>query len=112
MLNDNDLNLRLISLAVKIVDLCSPASREILKRYLDKELIPHQADDLLGFAVTQMNNCKLDLDDDTFSIVQKLRETIVLLELLRESQMVSENQIYPIVVECGELLDMLQHQLN
>jgi hypothetical protein len=101
---------RLISVAMQIMDLCSPDSQELLKKYLDDELIRQSTDSVLNYARLQVNNCKLDMDDDTFSIVQKLKETIVLLEILRKSELVSEQEIFPIVIDCSELLNLLQDQ--
>ena len=95
---------------MQIMDLCSPVSRDMLKRHLDEELIKHRDESVLDYARLNMNHCKLEMDDDTFSIVQKIKETIVLLELLRKSELVSELEIYPIVIECSELLELLQDQ--
>lgn len=101
---------RLVSVAMQIMDLCSPDSQEMLKKYLDEELVKHSTDSVLNYARLHVNHCKLEMDDDTFSIVQKLKETIVLLEILRKSELVSEQEIFPIVIECSELLELLQEQ--
>ena len=101
---------RLVSVTMQIMDLCSPDSKEILKKYLDDELIRQSTDSVQNYARLHVKNCKLEMDDDTFSIVQKLKETIVLLEILRKSEIVSEQEIFPIVIDCSELLDLLQDQ--
>ncbi len=98
----------LVSVAMQLMGLCSPDSQEMLKKYLDDELVRHSTDSVLNYARLHVNHCKLEMDDDTFSIVQKLKETIVLLEILRKSELVSEQEIFPIVIECSELLELLQ----
>jgi len=112
MQSTEDVQRKLVSVAMHIMDLCSPVSREMLKKHFDEELIKHSDDSVLDYARLNMNHCKLEMDDDTFSIVQKIKETIVLLEVLRKSELVSELEIYPIVIECSELLELLQDQYS
>jgi hypothetical protein len=104
----DEMQKRLVSVAMQIMDICSPFSRQMLKKYLDDALIKNSTESALNFARLNMDHYRLEMDDDTYSIVQKLKQTIILLEILRKSDLVSEQQIYPIVVECTELLDLLQ----
>jgi hypothetical protein len=110
MQSTEDVQRKLVSVAMQIMDLCSPVSRDMIKKHLDEEIIKHCDDPVRDYARLNMTHCKLEMDDDTFSIVQKIRETIVLLEVLRKSELLSELQIYPIVIECNELLELLQEQ--
>ena len=110
MQQSDDVHKKLLSVSMQIMDLCSPGSRAELKKYLDQELVKHSTDSVVDYANQQMKYCRMEMDDDVFSIVQKLKETIVLLEVLRNSEIVSEKEIYPIVIECAELLDLLQDQ--
>ena len=105
---------KLISIAMRILDLCTPLSDMVLRKYLEDRLIQNSTDSVLDYARMQFNTCRLNMNDDTFSIIYKLRDTIVLLELLHKSELVSEEEIVPIVIECSQLLDMLQeaHIIN
>jgi hypothetical protein len=109
MTTENVVQQKLISVAMKILDLCSPMSDIVLRKYLEDRLIQNSTDSVLDFVRMQLNNCHLEMNDDTFSIIYKLRDTIVLLELLHKSELVSEEEIVPIVIECSQLLDILQN---
>lgn len=108
MHNEKSVQQKLISISMQILDLCTPMSNMALRKYLEDRLIENSTDSVLDYARMQFISCKLEMHDDTFSIISKLRETIVLLELLYKSELVSEEEIVPIVIECSQLLDILQ----
>lgn len=110
MHSEKNVQKKLISIAMQVLDLCTPMSDMALKKYVKDRLIQKNTGSILDYARIHFNTCKLEMDDDTFSIISKLRETIVLLEILHESEVVSEDEIVPIVIECGQLLDILQDQ--
>jgi hypothetical protein len=108
MVDNNVIQHKLLGLALQILDLCSPVSDQVLKKYFEERLMQNTTDSALDFARLQFRMCKLNMNDDTLSIVYKLRDTIVLLELLHTSKLVSEDEIAPIMSECNQLLEMLQ----
>ena len=55
---------------------------------------------------------KDNLDSESETIIAKLQETMVLLEVLRRSDLVSEEEVMPLVIECAEILNLIRDQLG
>jgi len=114
MTNENQIQKKLVSIALDILDLCYPVSEKMIYKYLDDSLMNNETELVLKHAKLQITQCKFEMSDDILIIVNKVRETIVLLEMLRQSRLLSEADITPVVVECNELLNLIQdhHHIN
>ena len=101
---------RLSAIASQIIDLCNPVASRLSKGLNNKQSGREGEDLIIDHARFQLHACNIDLNDTMRMIILKLRDTVVVLEMLRNCQLLSKEDVLPIVIECHAVLDCIQNQ--
>lgn len=100
---------RLSAIASQIIDLCNPVAARL--RGTHNSADSNDGEDLIiDHARFQLQACNIDLNDSMRIIILKLRDTLVVLEMLRNCQLLNKEDVLPIVIECLAVLDCIQNQ--
>ena len=101
---------RLSAIASQIIDLCNPVSERLARGNNGMATGKDGEDLIIDHARFQLQACNIDLNDPMRLIILKLKDTLVVLEMLRNCQLLNKEDVLPIVIECLAVLDCIQNQ--
>jgi four helix bundle protein len=103
MTKGDDIQARLIEFAVKIMELCDRLPKTFAGRHIGEQLFRSRTAGVANYAEVRGAESKNDFIHKLGVVRKELNECLVWLRIIERRQMVGNETVDPLLVECDEL---------
>lgn len=112
MAKGDDIQERLITLAVDVIKLCSALPKTEAGRHIGGQLLRSATSPAPNYGEARGAESRSDFVHKLGVVLKELHESAVWLEIARRAQLLTESQIWPIATECDELCRIIGSSIS
>jgi four helix bundle protein len=112
MAKGDDIQERLINFSVDIIKLCEKLPENHLGKHLSGQLLRCGTSPAPNYGEARGGESREDFINKLGVVIKELNETLIWLETIRRSKIISDEILNPIIGECTQLLKIINSSIS